>query len=69
MDLLISILALTVSYLFFRWSAKIDYEHISDMDWIEDHTSRVVQRTLFCASLGLINPWFFLGGLSHLEGG
>jgi hypothetical protein len=41
-------------------SAYIDVEHIKDKDYIEDHTSRIVQRGIVIVLSSFINIWFLL---------
>lgn len=41
--------------LFIYSCAFIDYEHLRDNDFIEDHTSRVVQRFLFLLLISMYN--------------
>ena len=42
-----SLLILIVTLLFVSATAFIDAEHLKDGDWIENHSSRVVQRFMF----------------------
>ena len=41
--------------MFVSASAYIDAEHLKDKDWIESHTSRVIQRLVFVLTIALFN--------------
>lgn len=41
-------------------SAYVDYEHLIDNDFIEDHKARWFLRFTFALALGIVNPWFIL---------
>ena len=45
----------SITILFTASSAYIDAEHLKDNDWIESHTSRVVQRFVFVLTIALFN--------------
>ena len=50
-----SLLILIVTLLFVSATAYIDAEHLKDGDWIESHTSRVVQRLMFVLAMSIFS--------------
>ena len=51
--MILIITSLNFLFAFIYVSAYIDYEHLKDNDFIEDHTTRFLQRFIFVLALAL----------------
>jgi len=55
-------IALTITFIFY--TATIDADHLNKKEYINNHSTRFIQRLLFFIALGLSNPiYIFASGL------